>query len=71
MVPFGIRGGRVSAFDEDRGLGSVTAEDGSELAFHCTAIAGGSRTIAVGTAVVFETVAGAAGTWWAASLTPR
>jgi cold shock CspA family protein len=46
--------GRVTAFDEPRGLGTITADDGQPYLFHCTQIADGSRTIAVGQAVRFE-----------------
>jgi cold shock CspA family protein len=45
-------------FDEPRGLGTVTSDDGSELAFHCTAIAGGQRKISEGARVTFTTAAG-------------
>ncbi|MFZ4516503.1 MAG: hypothetical protein ACOYN3_09365 [Acidimicrobiia bacterium] len=48
--------GRVIAFDESRGLGEVQADaDGAVYRFHCTQIADGTRTIAVGTLVTFET----------------
>ena len=60
----------MSAFDDPRGLGDVTAEDGTTYAFHCTAIADGTRTIAVGTAVEFEVVAGRMGRWEAAAVRP-
>ncbi len=43
----------VTAFDEGAGLGTVTTDDGTAYAFHCTQIADGTRTIAVGTAVTF------------------
>jgi cold shock CspA family protein len=46
--------GEVIEFDDPRGLGVVRAEGGETYRFHCTAIADGSRTIAVGTAVEFE-----------------
>jgi cold shock CspA family protein len=48
--------GTVSVFDPEVGLGEVTAEDGAPIPFHCTVIADGSRTIAVGTAVEFELI---------------
>jgi hypothetical protein len=35
--------GKVSAFDERRGLGEVTADDATVYPFHCTAIADGTR----------------------------
>lgn len=44
--------GTVSRFDDDAGLGVVDVEGVGETAFHCTAIADGTRTIAPGTAVV-------------------
>ncbi len=62
------RRGRVVAFDEHRGLGELTADDGTVLAFHCTAIADGTRTIDVGTEVTFELTPGALGTYEAAAL---
>ena len=46
--------GTVTAFDEARGLGTITAGDGRVYPFHCTQIADGSRTIAVGQSVRFE-----------------
>lgn len=63
--------GVVTAFDEAAGLGTVTADDGAQHPFHCTAIADGSRTIAVGTPVRFEVVAGRQGRWEAAEVRPR
>ena len=43
--------GVVTQFDDPRGLGEVTGEDGAVYPFHCTQIADGSRTIAEGTEV--------------------
>jgi cold shock CspA family protein len=60
--------GSVTTFDERRGIGEVTAADGAVYLFHCTAIADGSRTIAVGAAVAFERVPGHHGRWEAASI---
>jgi cold shock CspA family protein len=48
--------GRVTDFDEQVGLGHVTADDGTEHLFHCVEIADGSRTIEVGTEVTFDLV---------------
>lgn len=48
----------VTAFDPERGLGAVATDDGRDLPFHCTAVADGSRTIEVGTRVVFRSVPG-------------
>jgi cold shock CspA family protein len=47
------RTGVVSEFDDPRGLGSILADDGHRYEFHCTAVADGSRFIAVGTRVTF------------------
>jgi CspA family cold shock protein len=62
--------GSVATFDEMRGLGTVVSDDGRSLSFHCTAIADGSRTIAVGTRVTFSVVAGHLGQWEATGLAP-
>ncbi len=64
------RPGTVTAFDEHRGLGTVTDAEGRAYGFHCTAIADGSRTVAVGTDVTFVLRPGEAGRWQAADLTP-
>jgi len=45
--------GTVTDFDEARGLGTISASGGELLPFHCTQIADGTRTIAVGQAVRF------------------
>jgi len=63
--------GRVVAFDEPRGLGEVEDDQGARFPFHCTAIAGGTRTIGVGRAVDFRVVTGPIGTREAAEVTPR
>lgn len=55
--------GKVLAFDEHAGFGTVCADDGQELFFHCTQIADGSRRIAVGTAVRFDAAPGHLGRW--------
>jgi cold shock CspA family protein len=47
--------GKVVSFDEERGLGTVRADDGAELQFHCTSIADGSRRIPEGVRVTFAT----------------
>jgi cold shock CspA family protein len=60
--------GRVVDFDDPRGLGVVESDDGDRFAFHCTAIADGTRTIAVDTVVRFDVVAGHLGQWEAASI---
>jgi cold shock CspA family protein len=64
------RRGTVAEFDEQRGWGSIRAEDGEEHFFHCTAIADGSRTIAVGTSVRYGVVAGRLGRWEASAIEP-
>ena len=63
--------GVVARFDDPRGLGELTAENGTSYPFHCTAIADGSRTIAEGTEVSFAVVPGRMGRWEAAGITPR
>ena len=62
--------GRVSTFDEHRGLGEITAGDGEVFPFHCTAIADGTRSIQVGAEVQFEVVPGRLGRWEAAVVEP-
>src|SRR5262249_13152030 len=61
--------GRVTQFDEARGLGEITAEDGTVYPFHCTVIVDGSRTIDEGASVEFEIAAGHRGRWEAAAVT--
>jgi cold shock CspA family protein len=62
--------GKVSAFDERRGLGEITADDATVYPFHCTVIADGTRTIEVGATVTFEVVPGRLGRWEAAAIKP-
>ena len=50
--------GTVIEFDEPRGLGTILGDDGRRYAFHCAAIADGTRTVAVGAQVAFAVVAG-------------
>jgi CspA family cold shock protein len=63
--------GTVTEFDDPRGLGTITAEDGTTYPFHCTQIADGSRTIEVGTAVRFEVRPGLPGRWEATAIERR
>lgn len=63
--------GTVAAFDPERGWGEVRGDDGTVRPFHCTAVADGSRSIEVGTAVRFDVAAGRMGRWEASSITPR
>ncbi|HVF31530.1 MAG TPA: cold shock domain-containing protein [Acidimicrobiales bacterium] len=56
----------MAGFDEHKGFGTVQAEDGRELFFHCTQLVDGSRTVEVGTLVRFEVVPGHLGRWEAA-----
>jgi cold shock CspA family protein len=60
--------GEVVAFDQDVGLGEVSSEDGRRYRFHCTEIAGGSRTITVGSRVAFGLKPGRNGQWEAGAL---
>jgi CspA family cold shock protein len=64
------RAGRVAAFDDAAGFGTVLLDDGRELFFHCTAIADGTRTIAGGAAVTVAVVAGRRGQYEAADVRP-
>lgn len=61
------RRGRVVAFDDGRGRGEIES-DHERFPFHCTAIAGGSRTVDVDAVVEFEVVPGPLGRWEAASI---
>jgi cold shock CspA family protein len=60
--------GIVGAFDDHRGIGEVITDDGTHLRFHCTAIADGTRTIAVGTEVDLAIVNGPLGDYEATEL---
>ena len=55
--------GVVEEFDERRGLGTIVADDGDVLPFHCTALADGSRTVEAGRRVQFSVVPGLSGRW--------
>ena len=63
--------GVVTEFDEPAGIGTVTADDGGQHFFHCTAIADGTRTIEVGARVAFDVVPGRLGRWEASDLRPE
>jgi len=45
--------GVVTAFDDHKGYGTVTTDDGRDVFFHCTRIADGTRAIDVGQRVAF------------------
>lgn len=52
LGPLGAwRTGVVAEFDDERGLGTLSGDDGTRVVFHCVTIADGSRTIAVGARV--------------------
>ena len=56
--------GTVATFDEAVGWGTMSRRRRRTIyGFHCTAIADGSRTIEVGTAVAFDVVAGPPRSW--------
>ncbi len=63
--------GTVTEFDDPKGWGTVTSDDGTELFFHCSQIADGTRTIEVGAEVRFDVVAGPRGRWEASAIVPR
>jgi CspA family cold shock protein len=60
--------GVVSSWDEHGGYGVITADDGTALFVHCTALVDGSRTTEVGQRVAFDVVAGRLGRWEAAQV---
>ena len=50
--------GIVVEFDAERGLGRIaTADERRSFPFHCTQIADGTRSVAVGAAVRFDVLA--------------
>jgi cold shock CspA family protein len=63
--------GTVASFDDAKGFGTIREDAGDEHFFHCTAIADGTRTIAVGAVVSFEVVPGRNGRWEARAIEPR
>lgn len=71
LEPAADRTGVVSSFDDPGGYGTVSADDGAEHGFHCTAIADGTRRIEVGTRVRFLVVPGHLGRWEASDLRPE
>jgi len=62
--------GVVTEFDEARGLGTLQGDDGRRFPFHCTAVADGSRQVAVGTRVLFVAVPAHGGRYEARAVTP-
>jgi cold shock CspA family protein len=62
--------GRVTSYDTERGLGTVTSDEGREFPFHAVSIADGSRQIDAGTRVAFVIAAGLGGRLEARGLVP-
>jgi cold shock CspA family protein len=62
-------GGVVAEFEEYVGLGTIEGDDGTRYPFHCTQIADGTRTIAVGAPVTFGVMPGRMGQWEATAIT--
>lgn len=60
--------GEVISFNAGEGQGHLLADDQHTYSFHCTQIVGGARTIAVGSVVRFDLVAGHRGRWEASQL---
>ena len=60
--------GRVVEFDERRGLGVIESVSGNRYAFHCTAIADGTRAIVVHAPVEFTLVPGPVGSFEAGAI---
>lgn len=71
VANLGAGTGTVTAWDDDRGWGTVTADDGTEFPLHCAGIADGSRTVDVGASVTFQVSAGRRGRWEAWAVSPR
>lgn len=63
--------GSVAGFDDPAGYGTIRADDGREVFFHCVAVADGTRTIAPGTPVTFDLAPGHHGRWEAVDVRPR
>ena len=63
--------GKVVEFDDDKGWGSIEEDGGPAWFFHCTAIADGTRTIEVGTAVEFGLAPGHNGRYEARPVTAQ
>jgi cold shock CspA family protein len=70
VAPLPATRGVVVAYDDHRGVGEVEDLRGRRVPFHCTAIADGTRTIAVDAHVEFRVVTGPLGTLEAAELRP-
>lgn len=68
LTAFELATGVITSFDDPRGIGTVRADAGDEVFFHCTAIADGTRTIEEGTRVAFLVVPGRAGRWEATDI---
>jgi CspA family cold shock protein len=62
--------GIVVEFDVERGLGHIATDDGRSFPFHCTQIADGTRSIAIGVAVRFDVLA-KLGRYEATAISPR
>lgn len=69
-MSFGPARGVVAEFDVEVGLGTIVDAEDVGWLFHCTAIADGTRTIEVGTEVVFDRTWGGPGSWEATAVTP-
>lgn len=63
------RHGTVTGFDESRGFGEISTDDGSRVFFHATQLRDGTRTIPVGAVVEFELRPGGRGRYEAIGLT--
>lgn len=53
--------GIVREFEEESGIGSIEADDGRSIPFHCIVIADNSRTIQSGAPVFFSLFAATRG----------
>lgn len=66
----GVHRGTVTTWDDPRGIGAITGDDGVVYPFHCTAIADGSRQTELGVTVYFTVKAARLGQWEAVAITP-
>lgn len=65
-----VETGWVASFDAAAGTGYVGREHGERLAFHCTELTDGSRTVAEGVRVGFQVRPGHCGKWEAVAVSP-
>ena len=65
-----VLSGTVTTWDDPRGIGEITAEDGTVYGCHCTAFADRSRQTQVRAEMHFVVRPARLGRWEAAGITP-